>query len=99
VSGTKCTALISVFVILQNVVWPRVSADDGDFLCLDIDTDLQIKNRPGEGTCSKWTDLCVSLGCSDFDTYWCLKMFSGCLYSIFSVILVYFNNLIISTFV
>jgi carboxylesterase type B len=55
--------------ILQNVTWPQVSTDDGDFLYLDIDEDLQIKNHPKEGTYSKWTDLYDSLGYSDFDTY------------------------------
>jgi carboxylesterase type B len=55
--------------ILQNVTWPLVSTDDGDFLYLDINEDLQVKNHPKEGTYSKWTDLYDSLGYSDFDTY------------------------------
>jgi carboxylesterase type B len=55
--------------ILQNITWPVVSTDQGDFLYLDINKDLQIKNHPKESTYSKWTDLYDSLGYSDFDTY------------------------------
>jgi carboxylesterase type B len=55
--------------ILQNITWPVLSTDEGDFLYLDINKDLQIKNHPKEDTYSKWTDLYDSLGYSDFDTY------------------------------
>jgi hypothetical protein len=55
--------------LLQNITWPVLSTDQGDFLYLDIDKDLQIKNHPKESTYSKWTDLYDSLGYSDFDTY------------------------------
>ncbi|XP_068902411.1 carboxylic ester hydrolase-like [Tenebrio molitor] len=55
--------------ILQNITWPVLSTDQGDFLYLDINKDLQIKNHPKEDTYSKWTDLYDSLGYSDFDTY------------------------------
>ncbi|KAJ3620290.1 hypothetical protein MTP99_004255 [Tenebrio molitor] len=55
--------------ILQNITWPLLSTDEGDFLYLDINTDLQIKNHPKEDTYSKWTGLYDSLGNRDFDTY------------------------------
>jgi carboxylesterase type B len=55
--------------ILQNITWPILSTDEGDFLYLDINKDLQIKNHPKNDTYSKWTDLYDSLGYSDFDTY------------------------------
>ncbi|XP_068902412.1 carboxylic ester hydrolase-like [Tenebrio molitor] len=54
---------------LQNITWPILSTDEGDFLYLDINKDLQIKNHPKNDTYSKWTDLYDSLGYSDFDTY------------------------------
>jgi hypothetical protein len=53
---------------LHRITWPLLSTNEGDFLYLDINTDLQIKNHPKEDTYSKWTGLYGSLGNRDFDT-------------------------------
>jgi carboxylesterase type B len=55
--------------LLQNVTWPQVSTEDGDFYYVDIRDDLEIKNHPKEATYSKWVELYDSLGFSDFDTF------------------------------
>ncbi|RZC35598.1 COesterase and/or Abhydrolase 3 domain containing protein [Asbolus verrucosus] len=55
--------------LLQNVTWPLLSTDDGDFLYVDINENLEIKNHPKEGTYGKWIELYDSLGLIDFDTY------------------------------
>ncbi|XP_044252791.1 juvenile hormone esterase-like [Tribolium madens] len=55
--------------LLQNVTWPKVSTESGDFLYLDIDENLEVKNHPKEETYSKWVGLYESLGYDNFDTY------------------------------
>ncbi|RZB49900.1 COesterase domain containing protein [Asbolus verrucosus] len=55
--------------LLQNITWPIVSTEGGDFLYVDINENLEIKNHPKEKTYGKWVELYDSLGYSDFDTY------------------------------
>ncbi|EFA00511.1 Esterase-6-like Protein [Tribolium castaneum] len=55
--------------LLQNITWPLVSTENGDFLYVDINENLEIRNHPKEATYQKWVELYDSLGYSDFDTY------------------------------
>ncbi|XP_044270259.1 venom carboxylesterase-6-like [Tribolium madens] len=55
--------------LLQNITWPKVSTEDGDFLYVDINENLEIKNHPKEETYKKWIEIYDGLGYSDFDTY------------------------------
>ncbi|KAJ3620299.1 hypothetical protein MTP99_004262 [Tenebrio molitor] len=55
--------------LLQNITWPQLSTQDGDFYYVDITDDLEIKNHPKEATFSKWLELYDSLEFSDFDTF------------------------------
>ncbi|KAJ3652657.1 hypothetical protein Zmor_018604 [Zophobas morio] len=55
--------------LLQNIIWPAVSTDDGDFYYVDINENLEIKNHPKEATYGAWVELYNSLGYDDFDTY------------------------------
>jgi hypothetical protein len=55
--------------LLQNITWPQLSTQDGDFYYVDITDDLEIKNHPKEAVYSKWVELYDSLGYSDFDTF------------------------------
>lgn len=55
--------------LLQNVTWPKVSTENGDFLYLDINENLEIKNHPKEATFGKWVELYDGLGYDNFDTY------------------------------
>ncbi|RZC33822.1 COesterase and/or Abhydrolase 3 domain containing protein, partial [Asbolus verrucosus] len=47
--------------LLQNITWPLLSTDNGDFLYVDIDENLNIENHPKNVTYSKWTELYNSL--------------------------------------
>ncbi|KAJ3652655.1 hypothetical protein Zmor_018602 [Zophobas morio] len=53
----------------QNIIWPAVSTDNGDFYYVDINENLEIKNHPKEATYDAWVELYNSLGYDDFDTY------------------------------
>ncbi|KAJ3652642.1 hypothetical protein Zmor_018589 [Zophobas morio] len=55
--------------LLQNVTWPPVKTDDGNFYYLDINENLKIKNHPKEERYKAWNALYDSLGYDDFDTY------------------------------
>ncbi|KAJ3652668.1 hypothetical protein Zmor_018613 [Zophobas morio] len=55
--------------LLQNIVWPAVSTDNGDLYYVDINENLEIKNHPKEATYGAWVELYNSLGFDDFDTY------------------------------
>ncbi|XP_063925055.1 carboxylic ester hydrolase-like isoform X1 [Zophobas morio] len=55
--------------LLQNITWPLLSIDDGNFYYLDINETLEIKNHPKETTYNNWNDLYARLGYNDFDTY------------------------------
>lgn len=55
--------------LLQNITWPAVSTEDGDFYYLDIGENLQVKNHPKEDTYKGWNSLYESLDFNDFDTY------------------------------
>ncbi|XP_063925052.1 carboxylic ester hydrolase-like [Zophobas morio] len=55
--------------LLQNIIWPAVSTDNGDLYYVDINENLEIKNHPKEATYGAWVELYNSLGYDDFDTY------------------------------
>lgn len=55
--------------LLQNITWPLIDTTGGDFLYVDINENLEIKNHPKEETYSKWVELYESLNYTDFDTY------------------------------
>ncbi|XP_064215899.1 esterase E4 [Tribolium castaneum] len=55
--------------ILQNITWPVLSTDNGDFLYVNINASLEIKNHPKDETYQKWIKLYDSLNFTDFDTY------------------------------
>jgi hypothetical protein len=55
--------------LLQNITWPQVSTQDGDFYYVDITDNLEIKNHPKESTYSKWVALYYGLDSSDWDTF------------------------------
>ncbi|KAJ3652288.1 hypothetical protein Zmor_018266 [Zophobas morio] len=55
--------------LLQNITWPPLSVVDGDFLYLDVNENLEIKNHPKSATFDEWDKLYENLGYSDFDTY------------------------------
>ncbi|RZC36954.1 COesterase domain containing protein, partial [Asbolus verrucosus] len=54
--------------LLQNITWPLVSTENGDYLYVDINENLEIKNHPKEETYARWTELYDNLGFTDFDT-------------------------------
>ncbi|XP_044270261.1 venom carboxylesterase-6-like [Tribolium madens] len=55
--------------ILQNITWPVVSTDDGDFFYVNINASLEIRNHPKDETYQQWIALYDSLNFTDFDTY------------------------------
>jgi carboxylesterase type B len=55
--------------LLQNITWPVVSTEEGDFYYVDIGENLEIKNHPKEETYKGWNSLYESLDFNDFDTY------------------------------
>ncbi|XP_015837950.1 esterase FE4 isoform X2 [Tribolium castaneum] len=55
--------------LLQNITWPSISTDHGDFPYLDINEKLEIKKFPKEETFAKWIELYNDLDYKDFDTY------------------------------
>ena len=46
-----------------------MNTEGGDFLYVDINENLEIKNHPKEETYTGWNVLYDSLGYDDFDTY------------------------------
>ncbi|RZB40147.1 COesterase domain containing protein [Asbolus verrucosus] len=54
--------------LLQNVNWPQISTNNGNFLHVDIGENMEIRNHPLK-TYSKWNELYDSLGYDDFVTY------------------------------
>ncbi|RZC31757.1 COesterase domain containing protein [Asbolus verrucosus] len=55
--------------LLQNITWPLVSTENGDYLYVDINENLEIKNHPKEEIYARWMELYDNLGFTDFDTY------------------------------
>jgi carboxylesterase type B len=55
--------------LLQNITWPVVSTEEGDFYYVDIGENLEIKNHPKEETYKGWNSLYETLDFNDFDTY------------------------------
>ncbi|KAJ3652282.1 hypothetical protein Zmor_018260 [Zophobas morio] len=55
--------------LFQNITWSKLSVEDGDFLYLDINEQLEIKNHIKAEVIEKWNNLYESLNFTDFDTY------------------------------
>ncbi|XP_063924119.1 juvenile hormone esterase-like [Zophobas morio] len=55
--------------ILQNVTWPQLKTDEGDFFYLDINSDLEVQNHPKQKYYEGWATLYGALDYTDFDTF------------------------------
>ncbi|KAJ3652285.1 hypothetical protein Zmor_018263 [Zophobas morio] len=55
--------------LFQNITWSKLVVENGDFLYLDINEELEIKNHPKSEIISRWKNLYDSLNFTDFDTY------------------------------
>ncbi|KAJ3652281.1 hypothetical protein Zmor_018259 [Zophobas morio] len=55
--------------LFQNITWSQLSVEGGDFLFLDINEQLEIKNHLKAEVLQKWNNLYESLNFTDFDTY------------------------------
>ncbi|XP_063925261.1 juvenile hormone esterase-like [Zophobas morio] len=55
--------------LFQNITWSKLSVENGDFLYLDINEQLEIKNHIKAEVIQKWNNLYESLNFTDFDTY------------------------------
>ncbi|RZC32436.1 COesterase domain containing protein [Asbolus verrucosus] len=54
--------------LLEYIIWPQLSTNNGDFLYLDIGDSMEVKNHPLK-TYNRWNELYNSLGYDDLFTY------------------------------